>query len=62
MAANRRRVVVTYGDDQLMVEDGNHRLEAIRRAGDDKAWAIVGFESEADLTAFVAKSDDAASS
>jgi hypothetical protein len=55
-------VIVTYGDGQLMVEDGNHRLEAIRRAGDDHAWAIVGFESEADLTAFVAKSDDAASS
>jgi hypothetical protein len=47
---------------QLVVEDGNHRLEAIRRAGDDQAWAVVGFESEADRTAFVATSDDDVSS
>jgi len=55
-------VIVTYRDGQLVVEDGNHRLEAIRRAGDDQAWAVVGFESEADRTAFVATSDDDVSS
>jgi len=55
-------VIVTYRDGQLVVEDGNHRLEAIRRAGDDQAWAVVGFESEADLTGFVASNDEVASS
>lgn len=39
-------VVVTYRDDHLYLEDGNHRLEAIRRAGHDRAWAVVGFEVE----------------
>jgi hypothetical protein len=37
-------LVVTYRDRQLVVEDGNHRVEAIRQAGRDDAWAIVGFE------------------
>jgi hypothetical protein len=48
-------VVVTYdhGRDQLVVEDGNHRLEAIRRAGGDRAWAVVGFESEEARDRFV---------
>ena len=37
-------VIVTYRDDQLMLEDGNHRVEALRRAGVDQAWAVIGFE------------------
>jgi hypothetical protein len=36
-------VIVTYQDDQLVLEDGNHRVEALRRAGEDETWAIVGF-------------------
>jgi hypothetical protein len=38
-------VVVMYRDDQLVLEDGNHRVEGLRRAGEDEAWAVVGFES-----------------
>lgn len=38
-------VVVTYRDDQLVLEDGNHRVEALRRSGEDEAWAVVGFDS-----------------
>lgn len=38
-------MVVTFRDDQLVLEDGNHRAEGIRRAGDDEAWAVVSFES-----------------
>ena len=37
-------VIVTFRDDQLVLEDGNHRVEAIRRAGRDDAWAVIGFE------------------
>jgi hypothetical protein len=38
-------VVVMYRDDHLVLEDGNHRVEGLRRAGEDQAWAVVGFES-----------------
>ena len=38
-------VVVTLQVDQLVLEDGNHRLEGLRRAGEDEAWAGVGFET-----------------
>jgi hypothetical protein len=45
-------VVVTYRDDQLVLEDGNHRVEGLRRADEDEAWAVVGFETEADRDQF----------
>jgi hypothetical protein len=54
-------VIVTYRDDQLVVEDGNHRLEAIRRAGGSEAWAVVGFEEQAELERFLAEIERAAS-
>jgi hypothetical protein len=38
-------VVVMYRHDQLVLEDGNHRVESLRRAGETDAWAVVGFES-----------------
>jgi len=36
-------VIVTARGDQLVLEDGNHRVESLRRAGEDTAWAIIGF-------------------
>jgi hypothetical protein len=47
-------VIVAHRDDQLVLEDGNHRVEALRRAGHDEAWAVVGFESAADRDRFLA--------
>jgi hypothetical protein len=41
-------IIVAYRDEQLVVEDGNHRLESLRRTGQREAWAVVGFETEAD--------------
>lgn len=40
-------LVITYrGDlDQFIVEDGNHRTEALRRAGRTSHACVVGFES-----------------
>jgi hypothetical protein len=32
-------------DDQLVLEDGNHRVEALRRAGHERWWTVIGFES-----------------
>ena len=38
-------VIVSWRYDQLVLEDGNHRVESLRRAGEDEAWAVVGFET-----------------
>ena len=47
-------VIVTYRDDELVLEDGNHRVEGLRRAGEDQAWAVVGFEDPGERDRFVA--------
>jgi hypothetical protein len=38
-------VIVSYRDDQLVLEDGNHRVESLRRSGARRTWAVVNFES-----------------
>lgn len=45
-------VVVTYRSGVLLVEDGNHRLEALREADVEDAWAVVSFESAEDRDTF----------
>ena len=50
-------VIVTLQGGHLVLEDGNHRLEGLRRAGHDKAAAVVGFETAADLAAFDPSAD-----
>jgi len=47
-------VIVTLQGEQLVLEDGNHRVEGLRRAGEDEAWAIVGFENAEDRDRFEA--------
>jgi hypothetical protein len=49
-------VIVTYQDGQYVLEDGNHRVEGLRRAGKDHAWAIIGFDDPAARDRFVAPS------
>jgi hypothetical protein len=49
-------VIVTYQDGKLMLEDGNHRVEGIRRAGEDHVWAVIGFDTPADRARFAAPS------
>lgn len=49
-------VIVAYQGDALVLEDGNHRVEGLRRAGKREAWAVVGFERAEDRDRFVAKS------
>jgi hypothetical protein len=49
-------VVVTCRDGELVLEDGNHRVEGLRRAGERDAWAVVGFENEQDRDRFDASS------
>jgi hypothetical protein len=46
-------VIVAYRQGQLFLEDGNHRVESLRRAGLRTAWAVVGFERSQDRDRFV---------
>ena len=45
-------VIVAYNDDGFVLEDGNHRVEGLRRARADQAWAVIGFERPEDLERF----------
>lgn len=47
-------VVVTYEDGQLKLEDGNHRVEGMRRAGETMAWSVIGFDSTEERDRFIA--------
>lgn len=46
-------VVVTYELGQLKLEDGNHRVESLRQAGEEEVWAVVGFDDPADRDRFI---------
>ncbi len=38
-------VIASYQDGELFLEDGNHRVEGVRRSGTDETWAVIGFDS-----------------
>jgi hypothetical protein len=46
-------VIVTSHDDELTVEDGNHRIESLRRSGARETWAVIGFEDPGDRDKFL---------
>ncbi|WCO68204.1 ParB N-terminal domain-containing protein [Iamia majanohamensis] len=50
-------VIATFRDGQLSLEDGNHRVEALRRAGLPRAWTVVGFDGPGARDRFVDRSD-----
>jgi hypothetical protein len=45
-------VIVIYRSGLLLLEDGNHRVEAVRRTGAREIWAVVGFDSPEDRDSF----------
>lgn len=47
-------VVVTCRDGELLLEDGNHRVESLRQAGQEEAWSVVGFDDRNDRDQFLA--------
>jgi hypothetical protein len=49
-------VIVSHRDGQLVLEDGNHRVEGLRRAGKDHAWAVIAFEDPGERDRFAAAS------
>jgi hypothetical protein len=52
-------VIATYEADELKLEDGNHRVEALRRAGVTEAWTVIAFADDATRDAFVERSEAA---
>ena len=50
-------VVASYEDGQLKLEDGNHRVEALRRAGETEAWTVVAFDDDATRDRFIERSE-----
>ncbi len=50
-------VMVSFADDTLSLEDGNHRVEAVGRAGEEHVWAVVAFENDAERDQFIARSE-----
>ena len=53
-------LIVSYRDAQLVVEDGNHRIEGLRRCGHADYWAVVGFDDDDQRQAFLADADNTA--
>ena len=47
-------VIVSHCDGRLVLEDGNHRVEGLRRAGKGDAWAVIAFEDRGERNRFVA--------
>jgi hypothetical protein len=45
-------VIVAYRGGQFVLEDGNHRVESLRRAGRRDTWGVVGFERREDRDRF----------
>jgi hypothetical protein len=37
-------VIASYRDGRLILEDGNHRVEGVRRSGVRQTWAVIGFD------------------
>lgn len=50
-------VIASYKDGELVLEDGNHRVEGLRRSGSHDVWTIIGFDSEADRQTYEASAE-----
>jgi hypothetical protein len=37
-------VIVTWREGKLVLEDGNHRVEGVRRSGERHIWAVIAFD------------------
>jgi hypothetical protein len=53
-------LIVTYRNDRLELEDGNHRAEGLRRAGEREAWAVVSFDNPDERDRFLERAPQAA--
>jgi hypothetical protein len=53
-------LIVSFRDGQLVLEDGNHRVEGLRRAGAREGWAVICFDDPDQRDAFSVPAGDAA--
>lgn len=42
-------LLAQFQDGKLLLQDGNHRYEALVRAGEPEAWVLIWFDSEDDF-------------
>ena len=47
-------LLAEYQDGRLLLQDGNHRYEALARANERAAWVLVYFDDPAERDVFVA--------
>jgi hypothetical protein len=47
-------LLAEYQDRRLVLQDGNHRYEALVRENEPEAWVLVYFDDPADRAAFLA--------
>jgi hypothetical protein len=47
-------LIVSFRDSELVVEDGNHRIEGLRRRGLSDYWAVIGFDDDEQRHEFLA--------
>jgi len=40
-------VIASYREGRLVLEDGNHRVEGVRRSGAHETWTVIGFDDPA---------------
>jgi hypothetical protein len=52
-------LIVSFRDGHLVLEDGNHRVESLRRAGAREGWAVVNFEDPAQRDSFTVPATEA---
>ena len=45
-------LLAEYQGGRLLLQDGNHRFEALVRAGETHAWTLVYFDTRRDLDEF----------
>jgi hypothetical protein len=50
-------LIVTWKGDHLMLEDGNHRVEGMRRTGEQQAWCVVAFTDRGERDRWIARAD-----
>ncbi len=48
-------LLAEYQDGRLLLQDGNHRYEALVRAEEPATWVLVFFDDEAEYAAFTAE-------
>jgi hypothetical protein len=53
-------LLAEFRDGRLLLQDGNHRYEALVRAGAPSAWVLVYFDDTAERDAFSRERFDAA--